>query len=70
MQALVFQGLDDPKLALIRIDVTHAQYWDERTGMMHAITDLFRKSKAGDEGVVDHEKVDWDDAAAGPGISA
>ncbi|OKS86191.1 pyridoxamine 5'-phosphate oxidase family protein [Mucilaginibacter polytrichastri] len=36
-------GIDDPKLALIRVDTEHAEYWDTSTG---AIVILIKRIKA------------------------
>ena len=54
------KGPSDPELALIRIDVLQAEYWDEHTGMMRAFTDLLGRDHAKHHPKVKHAKVDWE----------
>lgn len=62
------QGLDDPKLALIRIDVEQAEYWDVNTSGAAAAKGYFKRLTGGkDELPVEHAAVDWsqsDESAA------
>jgi len=52
------QGADDPQLALIKVDVHHAEYWDEQSNAMQAIVGFFQRDKS--EGpAMKHEKIDW-----------
>jgi general stress protein 26 len=57
------KGLDDPGLALLRIDVRRAEYWDEKSSRMHAIRGLFRDR--GDARA--HEKFEWKEDSSAPG---
>ena len=53
------KGLDDPELALLRVDVTKAEYWDTPGGAVVHVLGLVKALATGksyDPG--DHEKVD------------
>ena len=43
------KGLDDPKLALLRVEVEKAEYWDRAAGRMQPCKGLPRHSPAGDQ---------------------
>jgi general stress protein 26 len=54
------QGLDDPELTLLRVDVEQAEYWDERTSTMVHIGDFLRSVVTGQRpSHAGHEKIDW-----------
>lgn len=59
-------GKDDPQLALLRVDVDYAEYWDEKTGAMKEIAGLVSQAFSGEadkKGSVKHEKIDWEHPA-------
>jgi general stress protein 26 len=53
------QGLDDPELALLRIDPERAEYWDVPSGAMAQITGILRAVFIGQPvSPEEHEKLD------------
>jgi len=53
-------GLDDPKLTLIKVDVEQAEYWDGSRNTMVAVSGLLQRLVGGESSpLVQHEKVDW-----------
>lgn len=54
-------GLTDPDLALIRVDVEEAEYWDSKVNRLTTVARalLFRSGKKRK-----HDKIDWPEAAA------
>lgn len=36
-QAWLPGGVEDPDLALLQVEITHAEHWDENAGMIHSI---------------------------------
>ena len=62
------QGPNDDNLALIKVEIDQAEYWDAQRHTMVVIAGFF-KSLAGKEGGpgVKHEQLDWqDDAPSNP----
>lgn len=48
------------KLALLKIDVERAEYWDEQSGGMVTIAGFFKRVVTGDRPYeVEHESIDW-----------
>jgi general stress protein 26 len=41
------EGLDDPKLALIRVDVDHAEYWDSPNSKVVQLAGLIKAAVTG-----------------------
>src|SRR5262245_56517082 len=53
------EGLDDPELALLRVDPERAEYWDVNSGAMAQITGLLRAVFIGQPvNPEEHEKLD------------
>jgi general stress protein 26 len=50
-------GLDDPDLALLRVDVTDAEYWDAPSGAMVRLAGLVRSAVTGRVSPGEHEKI-------------
>lgn len=48
-------GLNDSKLALLRIDMNRAEFWDAKSNAMHAVTEFLQR-KAPE---IENEKIDW-----------
>ena len=66
-------GRDDPQLALLRIDVDYAEYWDAKTGVMQEFSGLVRRVLSGTTepaktGEPEHESIDWQQPAKAPGV--
>jgi general stress protein 26 len=54
------QGLNDPELALLRVDIQRAEYWDERSSAVVQIGDFFRAMITGQRlHHGEHERIDW-----------
>ncbi|REJ70051.1 MAG: general stress protein [Planctomycetota bacterium] len=54
-------GRQDPKLALLHIEVEYAEYWDEQTGVMTELSGLVKQvfqGEAEEQSAVEHEKLD------------
>jgi general stress protein 26 len=59
------QGLDDPDLALLRINVERAEYWDAPSGTMAEIAGLLKVPAAGGPSAAgENEKLDFTGAGA------
>lgn len=57
------EGLDDPNLGLIRVDVESAEYWDQRQGAMVALADYVKSWFTGDsDAKVQQGHVEWPSA--------
>lgn len=64
------KGMDDPKLALLHVDVHYAEYWDEKVGAMKELSGLVKHALGKDAGgveSVEHEKFDWEHATPSSG---
>jgi len=58
-QAWFPQGLEEPDLALLRVDVERAEYWDAPSGTMAEIAGLLRVPAAGGPSAAgENEKID------------
>jgi general stress protein 26 len=59
------KGLDDPDLALLRVEVEKAEYWDAPSSKMVQLYGLVKATLTGKrpEKVGDHEKLDLQDSA-------
>jgi len=65
------EGPQDDNLALIKIEVDEAEYWDEKKNAMVTVAGMFRQlagSKSGKS--VEHDKLDWDPSEGPPGKDA
>lgn len=51
------RGLGDPDLALLRVDVTDAEYWDAPSGTMVRLTGLVRAAVTGRQSPGEHGKI-------------
>lgn len=62
------EGPEDEELALIKIEVHHAEYWDAERNAMVRFAGVF-KSLTGQRGGEDvkHERLDWESAENSPG---
>jgi general stress protein 26 len=54
-------GLADKKLALLRIDVTEAEYWNHKAGRLGGLVSSLFNSKA-DESNTEHRKIRWEES--------
>ena len=53
------QGLEEPDLALLRVDVERAEYWDAPSGMMAEIAGLLKVPATGGQSAAgENEKID------------
>lgn len=50
-------GLDDPDLALLRVSVTDAEYWEVPSGTVGRLTGLIRKAVTGRPSAGENEKI-------------
>jgi general stress protein 26 len=48
-------GLNDPRLALLRVNVNRAEFWDAKLNAMRAVTGFLQGKKP----PIDNEKIDW-----------
>jgi len=54
------RGLEDPDLALLRVDIEHAEFWDESTGAMAYVGGLLKSFLTGEaEAPAGHKRVDF-----------
>lgn len=52
-------GVDDPELALLKVKVVHAEYWDSPSGAVSMISGFVKSMISGDNYTPgDHQKVD------------
>ena len=49
LEAWFPQGLDDPDLALIRVEVEHAEYWDQDSGLLAVAAGFVKTKVMGEE---------------------
>lgn len=43
------KGLDDPDLALLNVNVEHAEYWDQNAGLVEVATGFIKAKVTGEE---------------------
>ncbi len=53
------QGLDDPQLALLQVNVEQAEFWDAPSNAMVQLGGLVKSVLAGRPQHSPHEKIDW-----------
>ena len=58
LKAWFKDGLDDPDLALLRIDVDGAEYWDAPNSVVAHIAGFVKTKLGGEQNVGDHQKID------------
>lgn len=53
------EGLDDPKLALLRVDIDLAEYWDASTSSLMQLGGTVRSVVTGEPRPSEHEQIRW-----------
>ena len=59
-------GVDDPGVALLRITVTDAEYWDSPAGAVNRLGGLIRSAVGARPSEGEHEKIHVDEGDGGP----
>jgi general stress protein 26 len=61
------KGPGDPELALIKIEVERAEYWDAKSNAMVAVKGFFKSLAGADKPKrVKHDKLDWQESKESP----